>query len=116
MCMIGDFKKMRNVRRGRPIVAYRTFRPHLRSMFKPFKWNNGTVTVADYAPSDRWPAMHSGLWAFKTAAKATHMRDSYHVKGRVKKKIRKVLLWGIVAEHKLGYRAQYGLVSVRRGR
>ena len=125
MCMIGSElrKPVMNVRRGKPIVAFRAWRltrgGNLRSTSQNFRWNKNGVTTAGIAPDkakkmsyfNTWGIRqcstienNDGLWAFKTPTAVDRQFGRYGYKVGV------VLLWGRVVEHRNGYRAEHARI------
>ena len=99
MCMIGEFVKMQTVPRATPLTGWRTWRigpaGSLRSVFKGHTWRR--VSHADKRPTS---TPQHGLWAFKSQTAAKANGSPY---GRVE-------LWGRVAVHTGGYRAEHARI------
>jgi hypothetical protein len=106
MCMIGTLVGMKDVPRSRAIKAVRTLRSSHSTWRAPNfgeKYKKGWTYVADALPTGRGYRGESGFWVYrglKSGAKkcrADHRRARQII----------VKVWGRVAEHKYGFRAQF---------
>ena len=106
MCMIGDFEELTQIRKEYPILAYRAWvgrDPNLYSTsFGPDRpWPRTKLKHADCIPTAE--PTH-GVWAFM----APEERNFYFVGNHTV--LGTVLLWGTVAVHARGYRAEYAKI------
>lgn len=106
MCMIGEFVEMRTVPRATPLTGWRTWRIGPAGSLKSdvqteYTWHR--VSHADKCPM---PLSTHGLWAFKSQ-KAARAWSTPQANGSP---WGKVALWGRVAVHKDGYRAEHARV------
>lgn len=126
MCVIGDFVEMRDVSADKPLTAYRFWRSGLKPLRARRKalppWKLGKVKRAHMRPGPRATCYPigiapprdavAGLWAFNRMFRAKiERRERIGERGGP---IGKVRLWGRVAVHEYGYRAQYARIVYAR--
>jgi hypothetical protein len=106
MCMIGSFVKIRIVPRNKAIKAVRTLRSTASTWRAPRfgrAYQKGCSYVADNLPTRGGWGACSGFWTYRGLVNGAKKckADHRHARQII------VKIWGRVAEHKRGYRAQF---------